>query len=158
MCVSSCVSMILVLEWVMQTDPKRAGIDGMAWAKVGYKAIMCCTDVSNRWAADVFCMLLVKVCGLDLCVMFWEGFWVPQWVSIKAAWKTCGGVSCWLSNWQQGMKFLLPSWNNSSPVVVVSEALMFTRASISQAGFELRSWIISPTFLEGHGGKQVATS
>lgn len=56
-------------------------------------------------------------------------------------------VSCWLSSWQQGMKYLLPSWNNSSPVVAVSEALVFTGASISQAGFELRGWIISPTFL-----------
>lgn len=89
-------------------------------------------------------MLLVKVCGLDLCMMFWEAFWVPQWLSIKAAWKTCCGLSCWLISWQQRIKFLLPSWNNSSPVVVVSEALVFTGASVSQAGFELRSQIILP--------------
>lgn len=35
---------------------------------------------------------------------------------------------------------------------------MFTGAPILQAGFELRSGIISPTFLEGHGNKKVATS
>lgn len=139
----------------MQADPKRSGIDGMAWEKVGYRAITCWADVSNRWAADVFCMLLVKICGLDLCKMFWEGFWVPQWVSIQTAWKTCGGLSCWLSSWQQRMKCFLPSWNNSSPVVGMSEALVFTGASISQAGFELRTWMISPTFLEGCGNQLI---
>lgn len=127
-----------------------SGIDGMAWEKVGYRAITCWIDASNRWS-----MLLVKVCGLYLCMVFREGFWVPQWVSIKAAWKICGGLSCWLSSWQQRMKFLLPSWINSSPVVVVSEALVFTGASISQAGLKLRTWIISPTFLEGHGSQWI---
>lgn len=127
----------------MQRDPRQSGIDGMAWAKVGYRAITCWADVSSRWAADVLCMLLVKVCGLDLCMMFWEGFWVPQWLSLCSM-KDLLWSELLADQLAAKMKFLLPTWNNSSPVVVVCESLVFTGTSISQAGFELRSQIILP--------------
>lgn len=124
-CSSLCASPMPFHTAVARVSPEdRPQVSGesvaRARAKIAYRAIICWTDINDRWAADIFCTLLAKVCGVDLPVMFWEDVWVPQWLGEH---QENMKDLCWGELLAGSKKaVLLISWNNFCPSMEVSQA------------------------------------